>query len=67
MRSEGGELMRVGGREERLAVSRGDFARAPVQVEQSFVKMADLDRVETVDCLTNTNGGRWGRLVMSDK
>ena len=51
MRPEGGELMRVRGREERLAVGRGDFTGAPVQVEPSFVKMTDLDRIETIDLL----------------
>ena len=41
--------MRVRGGEERFAMKRGEATGPPIQVEPAFVKMADLDRVETLD------------------
>jgi hypothetical protein len=43
--------MRVRSREERLAVLGGDLAGAAIKIEQAFVEVADLDRVEAIDFL----------------
>lgn len=51
MRAESRKAMRIGGREERLAVGVGDLTGAPVEVEEALVEVADLDRVEAIDLL----------------
>ena len=43
--------MRVGSREKRLAALRCDLAGAAIEVEQTLVEVADLDRVEAIDFL----------------
>ena len=43
--------MGVGGGEERFAVGGSDLAGAAIEIEESLVEMADLDRIEAIDFL----------------
>src|ERR1041385_7163665 len=49
MPAERVEAMSIGSSNERFSETRGDFCRSTIRVEQSFVKMTDLNRVEAID------------------
>src|SRR5262245_32159615 len=51
--------MRIGSGEQRFAELRAGLARPAVEIEPTFVEMADLDGVEAIDFLekTSTDGG----------
>src|SRR5207244_13213339 len=54
MTSKRSQLMRVGSGDQRFAKLSGHFRRAPIWVEQSFVKVTELDRVKTIDLVEKT-------------
>jgi len=51
MTPEGVQLMRIRSREQRFAKLRGHFHGPAIQIKKSFVKMTELDRVETIDLI----------------
>ena len=58
MTPESVQLVRVGCRDQRFAKLGGHFRSAPIWVEQSFVKMAELDRVKAIDLFEKTRADR---------
>src|SRR5437016_11060398 len=58
MTPESMQLVRVGSGDQRFAKLSGHFCRAPIWVEQSFVKMTELDRVKTIDLVEKTFADR---------
>src|SRR6202022_1504936 len=63
MTAESVQLVRVGSRDQRFAESGRHFRRAPIWVEHSFVKMAELDRVKAIDLVEKTRADRTAQHV----
>src|SRR6202011_986080 len=61
--AESVQLVGVGSRDQRFVKLRGYFCRAPILVEQSFVKMAELDRVKAIDLFEKTRADRTAQYV----
>ena len=51
MTPESMQLVRVGSGDQRFAKLGGHVRSAPIWVEQSFVKVTELDRVKTIDLI----------------
>src|SRR5437016_13963361 len=58
MTPESMQLMRVGSGDQQFAKLGGHFRRAPIWVEQSFMKVTELDRVKTIDLVEKTFADR---------
>src|SRR5437016_1584424 len=58
MTPESVQLVRVGSRDQRFAKLGGHFRSAPIWVEQSLVKMAELDRVKAIDLFEQAGSDR---------
>src|ERR1700694_377107 len=56
--AESMQTMRVGRRDQGLAIFSRHPGGAPVRVEQEVVKMTELDRVETIDLLDQARPNR---------
>ena len=58
MTPESVQLVRIGSRDQRFAKLGGHFRSAPIWVEQSLVKMAELDRVKAIDLFEQAGADR---------
>src|SRR5260370_19090980 len=58
MTPESVQLVRVGCRDQRFAKWGGHFSSGPIGVEQSLVKMAELDRVKAIDLFKQARADR---------
>ena len=63
MTPESVQLVRVGSRDQRFAKLGGHFRSAPIWVEQSLVKMAELDRVKAIDLFKQARADRTAQHV----